>query len=776
MIRQIPLMQSLPMHPGAKNIKPEPRKMYEKDPKFDMFERKQPPHFYKKIVISRPPFKTSDSFTIAKQSDLTPIPALMYDKRNRLDVYKAEWYEPLPVALRKQKPVESLTNAQVALLSQIDDPTKKYFLLEMFKGKIAITTGIKTKLVGVGPLEAQTLDQALNRLIQKYTTLSNTNTVNDQNLKNILDEYYLEIKPIYAKWMAANPGSFDPIQELEAGLGLNIPAPIVIAPPQLQAPPAAIPALIPPPPQPPQPPQQQPGIMGRAVGAIGSVAGAVAPAIGATVGLAATAPALYLGFESLLEYVYKSSPTLATGIETLAGAHPSLKPAITSTLSTVIGPAVSSADPANITSAISAALSTFISTAVPANYVMGATALGIVGLFTAAAFQKISDGFNNILPASSSVSSDDVLRELTRNQLRDVFTRENPNVPKKETHPQLVAMIMANPNMMNIIDFIKRISNRMDDGPINQRVQKGYAAWNLIMIYDAENQPGNPQNAWQSAPAPAAQAPAPAAQAPAAINDKKHSAITINKILAKLPKNALDFIYGVSETNILPPANRKRIISIIEGNAAMMGNIQMILDFANEAVGPVGDRIIGGFQRWVALLQQVPADPAASPSASPPSGKFVYTVRYPPLSNTEINKIITDNNIEFKDIIGLVDLVYPDKTTEVADMGDYSIADDSYPYLNESISKKILIGRILAKPSTSIYDALVLFANIVKDNAMSANSIKANKNIAYHQIKAGLGKKKNKKGKKTATPKQYKAGGKQKTAREKQLARLIKLL
>jgi hypothetical protein len=38
---------------------------------------------------------------------------------------------------------------------------------------------------------------------------------------------------------------------------------------------------------------------------------------------------------------------------------------------------------------------------------------------------------------------------------------------------------------------------------------------------------------------------------------------------------------------------------------------------------------------------------------------------------------------------------------------------------------------------------------------------------------SGFGKKK---GKKTATPKQYKAGGKQRTAREKQLARLIKLL
>lgn len=235
---------SLPRNPGAINIPPQmDRKLYDKDPKFDIFKKSLPPPFFKKIVVGTHTPNTSDTFNIAKQSQLMPM-TLPPD--TQIGVYRNEWIQPLPTArFVQQPPTNGLTNAQVNILNSVDDPTKKYFLLEMFKGKIQITTSIKGKLTGITPADANILDQSLNRLLQKYTGLSNMNLLNDAELKKILDEYYFEIKPIYEKWKIANPGAtFDPIQELSTGLISMVPTPAP-APPLAPAPLAVIGALIP---------------------------------------------------------------------------------------------------------------------------------------------------------------------------------------------------------------------------------------------------------------------------------------------------------------------------------------------------------------------------------------------------------------------------------------------------------------------------------------------------------------------------------------------------
>ena len=102
-----------------------------------------------------------------------------------------------------QKPPrqETLTNSQVSLLSGVSDPTQKFFLLQMFRDKIGITQSIKTKVYDTLKEDQKSfLQQALHRLQQKYASLSNTNSLNQMNQDRILQEYFDEIKPIYAKY------------------------------------------------------------------------------------------------------------------------------------------------------------------------------------------------------------------------------------------------------------------------------------------------------------------------------------------------------------------------------------------------------------------------------------------------------------------------------------------------------------------------------------------------------------------------------------------------
>jgi hypothetical protein len=214
------MIQSLPRKNGAISIPPTIKKMYYKDPKFVIFQNKPPPLFHNKVMTTKYISPYIDTFNVANQPKLEPVKAYGLDPNTSINIYKKQWFEPMHIARPKISKTAPLTNAQTSLLNNITDPTKKFFLLEAFKGKIQSTRNIKTRLIGISAIDENMLDQSLNRLIQRYTSLNNTGSLSETSIKKILDDYYLEIKPIYMKWSASNPGSFDPVQELESELGL----------------------------------------------------------------------------------------------------------------------------------------------------------------------------------------------------------------------------------------------------------------------------------------------------------------------------------------------------------------------------------------------------------------------------------------------------------------------------------------------------------------------------------------------------------------------------
>jgi outer membrane biosynthesis protein TonB len=244
------MIQSLPRKNGAISIPPTIKKMYYKDPKFVIFQNKPPPLFHNKVMTTKYISPYIDTFNVANQPKLEPVKAYGLDPNTSINIYKKQWFEPMHIARPKITKTAPLTNAQTSLLNNITDPTKKFFLLEAFKGKIQSTRNIKTRLIGISAIDENMLDQALNRLIQRYTSLNNTGSLSETSIKKILDDYYLEIKPIYMKWSASNPGSFDPVQELESELGLSIPITPIISPPGLASSPSVIASLISPTPTP----------------------------------------------------------------------------------------------------------------------------------------------------------------------------------------------------------------------------------------------------------------------------------------------------------------------------------------------------------------------------------------------------------------------------------------------------------------------------------------------------------------------------------------------
>ena len=253
------MIQSLPRKTGAISIPPTIKKMYYKDPKFVIFQNKPPPLFHNKVMTTKYISPYIDTFNVANQPKLEPVKAYGLDPNTSINIYKKQWFEPMHIARPKISKTAPLTNAQTSLLNNITDPTKKFFLLEAFKGKIQSTRNIKTRLIGISAIDENMLDQSLNRLIQRYTSLNNTGSLSETSIKKILDDYYLEIKPIYMKWSASNPGSFDPVQELESELGLSIPITPIISPPGLASSPSVIASLISPTPAPtPMPPTPMP--------------------------------------------------------------------------------------------------------------------------------------------------------------------------------------------------------------------------------------------------------------------------------------------------------------------------------------------------------------------------------------------------------------------------------------------------------------------------------------------------------------------------------------
>jgi len=150
---------------GSRYILPEPKKVYYNDPKNLIFARK--PFISKKNKTGKNPLETSDKINIARITKLEHQKVYYTDPKFKLKkIAKRQYFTPLPVAKPKEKKEEQLTNGQVDMLSGISDPTQKFFLMEMFKSKIALTQDIESKMVGLTPLDKQTLGQALYRLIQ----------------------------------------------------------------------------------------------------------------------------------------------------------------------------------------------------------------------------------------------------------------------------------------------------------------------------------------------------------------------------------------------------------------------------------------------------------------------------------------------------------------------------------------------------------------------------------------------------------------------------------
>jgi hypothetical protein len=216
------MFQSLPVNPGAINILPTPKVMYHIDPNYLIKKKSDIRYFYHKGGKFNS--KTEDSFNIARIPEIKPVKATTYDDRGIFkNIKRNEWFEPMQVVRPPKKPEPVLTGTQVGLMTAVSDPTQKYFLLEAFKKRISITEDIKSRLAGISPSDMDYLSQALNRLNQKYISLNNTNTLTQSNVDTIINEFFNEIKPIYAKWKNANPSAtFDPVGELESGLGLQL--------------------------------------------------------------------------------------------------------------------------------------------------------------------------------------------------------------------------------------------------------------------------------------------------------------------------------------------------------------------------------------------------------------------------------------------------------------------------------------------------------------------------------------------------------------------------
>jgi hypothetical protein len=858
-----PLRESLPRNPGAQNIPPSnDRKLYEKDPKFNIFNRPGPPAFFKKIVIGKNKYSSADSFNIAQQSELTPVVADMYDNRTRVGTYRNEWYEPLPMARYVEKAVPALTNAQVDILNHVDDPVRKYFLLEMFKGKIQMTTSIKGKLVGITPADGNILDQALNRLLQKYTSLSNMNNLNDASLQKILDEYYLEIRPIYEKWKLANPNaSFDPIQELSTGLLTMVPQsapipPLAPAPPAviagiIPAPPAPAPAPAPPAPAPPAPAPPAPAppapapaggiiataqnygsIIGKAL--LAGLAGAytVSSAIGSAPASAMSSALSIIpgasssnAISSALSAIPGSIPAsaISSALITILSALPSTTPvsdismALTTIPASVMSTALATIPGSIPASAMSTALSTVLS-AIPDTTPAGAitSALGAItgvvpggipggipgvassvigsltpGMMAGIGALAIAYGLSpqafTYTPDASNVKDpltpDDVLNTLTYQQLKNVHMAVDQNIRGLKSS-QLLANIRGNQIMMAIIEQIRLNATQMP-GLKKDRIDNGYTSWNMSFKY-----------AQAQGPPPSAVGSPTVIVPPAGVHP-----ITTNDVFKELSTDDLKFVYKITEKLIIPP-ERKKLIKFMKSNRQMMTNIELIQQSAEETAGSLSQRVNNGYALWKSIYvggtdttgAVLPPVSDASPSASASSGiqrdaktnlPINLLSEYPGIESFGVGNIsnIThrpskDMIIKKKDLTNFINAIDP--TGDIDAKENTGLINKPIKQMNLEDALDVMINM---NTTDTYYKALLLYTFVItrelkkpapnkKKAFASANQVALE--ALSRQATVGFGKKK--KGKKTIAPKQYKTGGKQKTAREQQLARLIRSL
>lgn len=463
MRHQCPIAQSIPQRPGAINVAPSTRQLYDRDPRYDIFKKPDPPAFYSKALLSRPPIGTTDNTSVPYRGEFEQRQLYELDPRTKIQIYRKEFIAPLPVVRQKERKMEPLTNIQLGLLSTETDPTRKYFLLEMFKNKIQLTTSIKGKLAGITPADAEYLDLALNRLTQKYIAISNNGQLNDITIKLILEEYYTEIRPIYEKWKNMNPGTFDPVQELAVGLSQSTEKPQQIINPSVGVRPADITQAIQQAfanmPQP-QPVVQAPPSTLQKVGSAGlSVAGAVlgavgtvgASAIGSAVGSAVGAGSANIG--SLI-----ASGALAFGDAIIDRAQRALGGGYQSI------PVAGQDDQAPVLP---------VPSAPPMDQVIA---------------PPLDQAPAPSAPPLDPITLDDIFKQLTKNEFGIVFVLSGYAIPAKKNKNQMVQMILNTPNLLKSFEEIK-LHSEQETGTINERITKAFIIFTAQPPPDDDLQP-----------------------------------------------------------------------------------------------------------------------------------------------------------------------------------------------------------------------------------------------------------------------------------------------
>ena len=226
--------------PPATGFKMKPiqnnQKMYFRDPKYELLKPKR--QFDRQLIFNKVnPSNAQDKFTIAKPKPLQPIKATWRSKTNTFNkINKKRYFQPMFAIQPKLPEQEQLTNAQLSMITNEQDPMRKFFLLQSFINTLEDSKNLETKLNGkLDKTEKNSLEIAVNRLQQRYIELNNGNRLNSMSQNKIIQEYFTEIKPIYDTWKTKIKGDFDPMKALEAGFVRFMPSTFEDAPPTVGA-------------------------------------------------------------------------------------------------------------------------------------------------------------------------------------------------------------------------------------------------------------------------------------------------------------------------------------------------------------------------------------------------------------------------------------------------------------------------------------------------------------------------------------------------------------
>ena len=217
---------SLPQATGFK-MKPlqNNQTIYFRDPKYELLKPKR--QFDRQLIFNKAnPSNAQDKFTIAKPKPLQPITATWRAKTNTFNkINKRRYFQPMFAITPKMPKQKQLTNAQLSMIANEQDPMRKFFLFQSFQQMFEDSFRLSLKLdEKLEENEKNSLQTAANRLQQRYIELNNGNRLNSTSQNKIIQEYFTEVKPIYDNWKTKNGSDFDPMKALEAGLVRFMPA------------------------------------------------------------------------------------------------------------------------------------------------------------------------------------------------------------------------------------------------------------------------------------------------------------------------------------------------------------------------------------------------------------------------------------------------------------------------------------------------------------------------------------------------------------------------